>query len=572
MYIKELKITSENKVIRNLQFQKGVNLIIDNTPENDGTKTGNNVGKTTVLKLIDFCLGGEETQIYKDEESEKKTVNNVQSFLQKNKVLISLILSDNLDNLNSRSIVIERDFINSNVIKINGEPKKTNDFKEYIRSLIFGKYDNSKRPSFREIISHNIRYKDERLSSTLKVLGKNSKLTNYEALYLFLFNCPYDKISIKGELELKLKKEKNFLEKLKNGYEKTNYEKSLIEEEEKIKILNNRKNFLINDEDVEFIFDKLRKINYKISSTNSELYNLQTRKKLILEAKKEMEADYSNLNLNEIKELYIFSKKYVPNLQKTFDDLVDYHNKMIVERINFLLEGLPELESDIKKSQNNLRKLISERENYTTKISKVDNIQELEKIINELNDSSEKKGMFKNILEQIDKSHTLIEDLENKLNEINQKMFSEEFNAKLKSQLNDFNDYFVKISKRLYDEKFYIDFVVKEIRKGVKVYDFKTTSYDLLGSGKKQGEILAFDLAYIKFADEKGMPCLHFLLNDKKELMHDNQLSKINEILSEFSINAQIIVSVLKDKIPNNLLNESNIVVELSQDNKLFRF
>ncbi|MCK8462189.1 hypothetical protein MZO39_04155, partial [Mycoplasma capricolum subsp. capricolum] len=71
MFIKRLKISTPNQVIRDLEFKKGLNLIVDNTPMNDLTQTGNNVGKTTVLKLISFCLAGNADDIYKDQENRK---------------------------------------------------------------------------------------------------------------------------------------------------------------------------------------------------------------------------------------------------------------------------------------------------------------------------------------------------------------------------------------------------------------------------------------------------------------------------------------------------------------------
>ena len=54
MFIKKIVISSPLEVIREIPFHKGINLIVD---ESDGQITGNSVGKTTVLKLVDFCLG-----------------------------------------------------------------------------------------------------------------------------------------------------------------------------------------------------------------------------------------------------------------------------------------------------------------------------------------------------------------------------------------------------------------------------------------------------------------------------------------------------------------------------------
>jgi len=83
MFLKELSITSEHKVIRELYFHKGINLIVDET--DDGI-TGNSVGKTTVLKLIDFCLGGNPKHIYQDAETKKQDYKLVKDFLIDNKV------------------------------------------------------------------------------------------------------------------------------------------------------------------------------------------------------------------------------------------------------------------------------------------------------------------------------------------------------------------------------------------------------------------------------------------------------------------------------------------------------
>ncbi|ECM9867488.1 DUF2326 domain-containing protein, partial [Salmonella enterica subsp. enterica serovar Typhimurium] len=87
----------------------------------------------------------------------------------------------------------------------------------------------------------------------------------------------------------------------------------------------------------------------------------------------------------------------------------------------------------------------------------------------------------------------------------------------------------------------------------------------------KQGEIVCFDIAYILFADEENIPCFHFLLNDKKELMHGNQLVRIANLVERYKSQIQYVASILKDKLPKELSDEKNFIVKLSQENKLFR-
>ncbi len=125
------------------------------------------------------------------------------------------------------------------------------------------------------------------------------------------------------------------------------------------------------------------------------------------------------------------------------------------------------------------------------------------------------------------------------------------------------------VSDELYGEKYLLTYEITNHKKTNKpVYRFSTFNSNM-SSGKKQGEILCFDLAYIMFAKEEKLSCLHFLLNDKKELMHDNQLLKVADFVIKQDI--QLVISILNDKLPANLLNNANVVVELSQEDKLFR-
>ena len=77
MFIKSLTITSGPKVIREIEFHKGLNLIID---ESENQITGNSVGKTTVLKLIDFCLGADKKNIYVDPETKVQEYKIVKDY------------------------------------------------------------------------------------------------------------------------------------------------------------------------------------------------------------------------------------------------------------------------------------------------------------------------------------------------------------------------------------------------------------------------------------------------------------------------------------------------------------
>jgi hypothetical protein len=154
------------------------------------------------------------------------------------------------------------------------------------------------------------------------------------------------------------------------------------------------------------------------------------------------------------------------------------------------------------------------------------------------------------------------------LNDIDNELFSDEFESQVKSQIVKFNKFFSSVSNTLYGESYALKYDIKKNSKGQKVYKFSTFNTNL-SSGKKQGEISCFDIAYTFFADDERIPCLHFILNDKKELMHDNQLVAIARLVAKS--NVQFVASILRDKLPVELNKEAYFVVKLSRSDKLFR-
>lgn len=563
-------ISTKQNIIREMFFHSGMNLIVDDTPTDNKKLTGNNVGKTTVLKLIYFCLGGDGSEIYTDEENRKAVYKTVKDFLIDNEVLITLILVDDIDDERSGQIVIERNFLSgkSAIRKINGKDILQKDFINELASVIFPGHDVEK-PTFKQIISHNIRYKDDSINKTLKTLNRYATDIDYETLYLYLLGCRFDDGAKKQSIITKMSQEQAYKERLEKKQTKNSYEVALAIIEDEIQCLENRKSSLNLNENFENDLSNLNEIKYKINKCSSTITKLEIRKEIILEAQQSMERDISTIDLKQLKLLYKESKRYLSVLHKTFEELVAYHNKMIVEKVNFITKELPSLLERIDMEKHIMKELLKHEKDLSSKISKSDSFEDLEKIVKELNDKYRLKGEYENTIAQIKEVEDNLEVLDRELNTLDKVLYSEEFEEQLKKQITKFNKYFSAISNELYGEKYALKFD-KEINKKTNKPVYKFSAFNLnMSSGKKQGEILCFDLAYIKFADAEQIPCLHFLLNDKKELMHDNQLIKVADFVERHKI--QLVISILKDKLPEGLINKSNVVVELSQQDKLFR-
>lgn len=567
MFLKSLLISTPTKVIREIPFHKGLNLIVDETPSGE-TLTGNNVGKTTVLRLVDFCLGRDGSVVFKDPESKREVYQLVKDYLIDNKIIITLTLVDDLDNP-QRQIEVNRNFLprKESICKINGEDISKTDFENRLGEVIFPSIKVEK-PTFRQIIAHNVRYEDIRLNNTLDILNSFTKLEEYETLYLFLFGCDYDEGSRREELLANIKSEFNYMKRLEKHGTKNSYKVALQDIDREIAKLEQKKSSLNINPQLDQDLVELTSVKEELNSISSAITSLRIRRDVIQESINDFNQQRFDVDMVQLQLVYKQAAALIPTIQHTFEEMVSYHNKMLANRARYIEEEIPALDEKMAQLQTSFASLREKERYLTEKVTASDTFEELEKVINALNEQYTRKGEYGAILSQIES----VEEAMNKFNEdlksIDDGLFSTDFKSKVDEQLSKFNDIFSEISDELYDERYSVKEDVIRNAKGQSVYKFSIIGTNL-SSGKKQGEISCFDIAYTLFADQESIPCLHFILNDKKELMHDNQLVKLAEIANRENI--QFVASILEDKLPAELRNDDYYVVKLSQNDKLFR-
>ena len=566
MYLSKLTISSPGKVIRDIEFHKGLNLIVDETPENT-TGTGNNVGKTTVLRLIDYCLGGDVDGIYRNPENKHESYALVKDFLIGNNVIVTLILVDDLD-MPSKKVVIERDFKTgrSSLIRINGKNVTRKDFVAELESAIFPEV-KTETPSFRQIIAHNIRIDNLRLENTLKTLtmGKNEE---YEALYLFMFGCPNDSAARKTQLAQELDTEKKYKRRMERNRSKNEYKAALSVIESDIEKLVERKDNLNINENLQLDINSLNALRAQINKVTSRTSLLSLRRELINETVESFDKQNFGEDVVQLEMIYKQASAYIPKMQRTFKELVDFHNTMLENKKAFVVQELPSIQEEIESLSVELERLKEKETVMAEKVLKSDTYEELEDIIVQLSELSRRKGEFESYISQIESAEKAIKEKCEEMKKIDDGLFTADFAQRLETQRDKFNKIFSEVSHEIYDEQYIISYDV-DTQKGKQLYKFHITDVANFSSGKKQGEISCFDIAYTVFADQESIPCLHFILNDKKELVHGNQLNKFAEAVNKY--NVQFVCSMLYDKLPPVLRKDEHVVVRLSQDSKLFR-
>lgn len=240
-------------VIREVIFNpKGLSLIVDNTTD-ISSESGNNVGKTTVIKIIDLCLGAKSVrELYYDADTRSEN-EEIKEFLSKSKVQAELILIDDEDN----SISIRRDLF-SRGKKYIGDNDYTQDEMWYeLKKLLFK--STEPYPTFRQLISKFVRVSNAPAESMIKFLSGMPSHDVYDTIYSFLFQIlDKDLVSKKNDLHSQLADCQKAI--------------ALLEKNESIKslsVLKQKKEII--DNDINDFINKRNKLSYM------EAYNLDSR-------------------------------------------------------------------------------------------------------------------------------------------------------------------------------------------------------------------------------------------------------------------------------------------------------
>lgn len=202
MKIKKLivrKTKPSEVVIREITFnEKGLSLIVDNTPE-DIIESGNSVGKSTAIKIIDLCLGARSVrELYYDSDTRSENIE-VKDFLSENKVQAELILLDANKNIYS----IRRDLFPHGKKYIFDDEYNKDEFGAELKKIIFGL--SEPRPTFRQLIPKFVRLENTAEDSMIKFLPMMTSNDAYDAIYCFLFQIYSDKlVNQKSEILEKL--------------------------------------------------------------------------------------------------------------------------------------------------------------------------------------------------------------------------------------------------------------------------------------------------------------------------------------------------------------------------------
>lgn len=559
-----LETKPQEEIIRNVSFNlNGLNLITDVTP-NISTKSGNSVGKSTVLKVIDICFGSQTLKkIYYDSDTDS-TNDAIKSFLKIHKVIAQLHLLDN-----NKKIVIERGlYPNNRHYYIDGKKcSNFEDYKQQLKIILFK--SNTEKPTVRQLLKRFIRLNNKQLENVIDFISSGYQAREVlESLHLTLLNAvESDTIDEKMRLEQILRDTNSYLK----SFTRENNIKSLASLRQRVTAINLELSEKINQrsqidyieeykeelaqkstiqEKLDIIFSNIQSINFDISMINESLENLHS--------------DKTNISTNDLNSLYKEVEGYVSSLGQKFDDLVKFHNNMIESRINFIKMQKDEKIEQLAMLEKQQEVLLIEKQKLSKDLVNEGLLTDLHSINAKIDNLNVNKGEVKKLIDIYKKYNDIITETNVKLDNLNT-------DNSIDQNIAIFNKHLSSYSKMLYDESYHLVYN-DEWKSQTKGHPFSIENIKgNVGDGKKRGLVVAFDLAYLSFIEELDIPFPNFIVHDKMEMVHINQLRTIFNMCSD--INGQYIVPIIKERI--SLVDEDVVeratILELSEEDKLFK-
>ena len=276
----------------------------------------------------------------------------------------------------------------------------------------------------------------------------------------------------------------------------------------------------------------------------------------------------SEINFQTLKSIYQEAESFVTELQKSFEDMVGFHNSMIQNRIDFIREQLEKKERIWKQYSEQLETVLADKKKITVESLDEGLLEELNTLNYKIENLSQEKGEVIKSIEILEEQEKLYKKLDEQLAEID--MEAAKSANKIEEKLKKFNVIFSDYCNQLYGEKYLLSY--NQNWKAEKKFPVDIASIGgALGTGKKKALIVAFDLAYMQYGIQMGLHVPQFVIHDKMENTHINQIKTIFKISN--SIEGQYIMPILReriDKVDQNLIEEAK-VLELSEEDKFFK-
>lgn len=554
------KTSPKSEIIRELKFKNGLNFVIDNSQSK--TKTGNNIGKSTVAVIIDLCFSDKPASIIYRDNDIKSDNTTIKNLLSQSKVVAELYFSHQ-----EKCYKIERELFPNGKIYLDGEKMIRNDFEKKLKEIIFN--SNADFPTFAQLMNIFIRVNESTESKLFRVLNKYAPNWVYDNIYSFLFQLTPECILNKKN---NLNETYDDLIRTQKALEKDSSLKSIAELEQEesllakyISELEKKRDLYRTKDDYINAVNLLNDLNLKLNNYQSKFDTQKFEYDLLEQSIKQLVQDKSNINPKAINELYNEANILIKELNVSFEELVSFHNEMIENKIKFLQSRIDDKKMILSQLDIEIKNLLERKSKLMIDSYDEDLFQKSEQINNQIKILSERKGKANESLRILSENITKIKNIRNEINNLN----LQNNETLIKNNMLDFNSIFGNLTEQAYGERQYIAY--EPYNRDKNNFPIKINGLGKAGTGMKKCYIALFNFAYAIFAKNKNINIPRFFVYDKLETMDSKQIKLLFDVAEQNEI--QAVIPVLREKISTlgETAIETHELLSLNEHDKFFK-
>ncbi|WGL59756.1 DUF2326 domain-containing protein [Pigmentibacter sp. JX0631] len=555
-------VKANNSKFKPVIFKKGLNVIIaEKSHKSSDEDTRNGVGKTSIIEIIHFCLGGEAK---KGLSFNKKELAGWSFTIDLEINEKNLSICREISDASKFYILEDSGQIFSNFKEDNGKKYVSEkQINTALGELIYNIPKSSQKysPSFRMLFSYSARKGIEAYSSPFKYFP-NQQPWQIQVCNTYLMGLSSEYAS---ELQT-IKDEKKILKELKKSLQSGILSRFIgdLGELESIKInLMTEVNNLDNQINTFKVHPQYEEIETRVNELTKNIHDLSnknvTDRLLLSNYSDAIKLEKKNINISDIETMYEEVNIIFPDLiKKRISDIKNFHSSVVKNRNLYLRDEIKILEKSILERNVRIKEITEERAKYFT-------ILKNHGALAEYNSLSERFVMKKNELEEIKSKINDLKKIKHGESEI--RIRQEQLNLKIgrdyeerQLQRDKLINIFSQNTRSLYEKPGQLVLNYKE-----SGYDFNIEIERSSSSGIKFMEILCYDLLIAEVNSEnKSGPM--FLIHDSTIFadVDERQILKAIQLAKNKSLehNFQYICCMNSDKMPEGLKSGDSSILQ----------
>ncbi|SOB58170.1 conserved protein of unknown function [Pseudodesulfovibrio profundus] len=558
MQLIKFQLFSGDKLIRDIPFKKGLNIITNQDA------AGNQIGKSTALRAIDFCLGGDIHQLWTDPET-KAANKDVKQFLTSGNVVFHLVVSIN----GYQSTITRCATLKGRQIRI----LSTIDGTEYTTDTSFQQVLPSTlghtvaRPTFKQIKRRFFRVFKKSSNQTLKYLHSYTSDDEYRFVNLYLFGFDgEDKLQKEYKLNKRLSDIQSRRKAILNARHLAHYEKQLASIDKEIQILSEKEEAIDITGVQESVIQKLQEVRSKIANLSSSVSYLEIRLVYYKKTIDEYENKVQQVDTQTIRNIYEEAKALIPDLSKSFEETVAFHNSMLESKARYVKDQVEKIEKELTTQRLELRAHLKNEERLVKEVAAAGQLDGFILIEKAIQEQREKRGQVNFVVLEVKRIDSESEHLDSELKRL--RAINEELENSFNNKIAVFNKEYTPLAQNVFGVPLKLE---KESSDDGKITFSIQKEDEISGDGAPRAAAMTFELALVKYSQETNSKLPQFTMQDYIEAVDDDKIEKLFNFANKNK--AQTIVAVLSYKLHplGEKFCDSNTVLTLSQADKFFK-